>query len=224
MFKVFHFQFISKYSFVLLLMNYIEIHMSDNRKRAILLIFFSSLIGIITLITINQNGRYGNADHLTNEVTLSAPPLASKAQSPLLEEKKDVRDSLVNFATKQLLVPYKYASCDPAIGFDCSGFVFYVFQHFNIPSPRTSSAFEKAGKKISLKEVQKGDILVFTGTDASIRKGGHVGIVLSVGDSIKFIHSSSGTANGVCISALEENHYSKRFLVARDLIGEGEKD
>src|ERR1700712_1582669 len=48
---------------------------------------------------------------------------------------------LVNYACSLAGTPYKYASTDPRQGFDCSGFVTYVFNHFHIMVPRTSVDF-----------------------------------------------------------------------------------
>ena len=57
------------------------------------------------------------------------------------------------------------------------------------------------GKTIDQKEAQKGDVIVFTGTDVKLRVGGHVGIILeNKNGDISFIHGSSGKANGVTIS------------------------
>ena len=41
-------------------------------------------------------------------------------------------DSILAFAKTLIGIPYLYASTDPAKGFDCSGFITYVFNHFNI--------------------------------------------------------------------------------------------
>ena len=123
-------------------------------------------------------------------------------------------DDIIWFAKKQLGTPYKYASADPKNGgLDCSGFLFYVFTHFNIKVPRSSKDYMNYGKTIDVDDAKKGDVVVFTGTNASQRIGGHVGLVLeNNGGNLKFIHGSSGKASGVTISNLSEGYYSKRFL------------
>jgi cell wall-associated NlpC family hydrolase len=69
------------------------------------------------------------------------------------------------------------------------------------------------GNTISKNNAKTGDVIVFTGTDASQRIGGHVGIVLENNNgNISFIHSSSGKKNGVIISSLSEGYYTQRFL------------
>ena len=123
-------------------------------------------------------------------------------------------DDIIWFAKKQLGTPYKYASADPKNGgLDCSGFLFYVFTHFNIKVPRSSKDYMNYGKTIDVDDAKKGDVVVFTGTNASQRIGGHVGLVLENNDgNLKFIHGSSGKASGVTISNLSEGYYSQRFL------------
>ena len=46
--------------------------------------------------------------------------------------------------------PYVYAEQDPNIGFDCSGFINYVFKNYDITVPRSSSGFKNFGKKIAI--------------------------------------------------------------------------
>ena len=108
-------------------------------------------------------------------------------------------------------IPYKYASTDPSIGFDCSGFITYVFNHFGIKVPRSSVDFTNVGNEINWHQAKEGDLILFTGTVDSIRIVGHMGIVTENADTLKFIHATSGRANGVTISALQ-GYYEKRFI------------
>jgi cell wall-associated NlpC family hydrolase len=119
---------------------------------------------------------------------------------------------LVAFAKTLIGTSYCYASTDKEKGFDCSGFVTYVFNHFNIAVPRSSVDFTNVGKEIDYHEAGPGDIILFTGTDSTIRVVGHMGIVISnQDDSLQFIHSSSGKAKGVVITTLER-YYRTRFV------------
>lgn len=133
-----------------------------------------------------------------------------------LDDKAVPADSLISFAYTLIGTPYLYASMDPRKGFDCSGFINYVFNHFKINVPRSSRDFENFGKTVPLSDVKKGDIILFTGTDSLIRIIGHIGIVISTdGGSTKFIHSTSGKAHGVTVSTLDV-YYQRRFMrVAR---------
>ena len=118
---------------------------------------------------------------------------------------------LISFAKTLIDVPYKYASIDPSIGFDCSGFITYIFNHFDIAVPRSSVGFTNMGRTIDLQNAKPGDLILFTGTDSSIRIVGHMGLVISNQNGLlEFIHSSSGKANGVVITPLEK-YYMARF-------------
>jgi cell wall-associated NlpC family hydrolase len=126
----------------------------------------------------------------------------------------DLRDSIVNFAEHYLGTPYLYAGVTEK-GFDCTGFVYFVFNHFGIRTSRTSSGYENAGGTIETAKAQKGDIILFTGTNSEIRKVGHAGIVYSNNDgTLYFIHSSSSKNHfGVTITHFNESSgYQKRFL------------
>ena len=123
--------------------------------------------------------------------------------------------SLIQFCKLQLGTNYKYSSCNPTEGFDCSGFVYYVFNHFNVKVPRSSIDFGNIEKTIHPDSAKVGDVIVFTGTNSKNRLPGHVGIVISKqGQELMFIHSSSNKKkSGVKISTYKESPYYKiRFL------------
>lgn len=120
---------------------------------------------------------------------------------------------LLEFARSMLGIRYRSASSSPSRGFDCSGFVNYVFSNFGFKVPRSSREFATSGEAKKLEDAKIGDIILFTGTNSRSRTPGHVGIIYAInGDEVKFIHSSSGNAKGVTISSLEEGFYKKRFL------------
>ena len=121
-------------------------------------------------------------------------------------------EEVVAFAQTLEGVPYQYASCDPGSGFDCSGFVYYIFDHFGITVPRSSADFSNLGQAIGREQAKPGDLILFTGTDSSRKTVGHIGMVLSNdNDSVRFIHSSSGSAHGVTTSPLN-GYYEGRFM------------
>ena len=119
---------------------------------------------------------------------------------------------LVNYAQSLTGIPYKYACTDPREGFDCSGFITYVFNHFKIAVPRSSVDFTDVEREIELKNAKRGDIILFTGTDSTIRVIGHMGIITSnPGEELRFIHSTSGKAYGVTTTPLN-SYYQSRFV------------
>ncbi|KOS05151.1 glycoside hydrolase [Flavobacterium akiainvivens] len=135
-----------------------------------------------------------------------AQPLAVKADTAVA-----LRDSVVAFAKKYMGIKYCYASADPKKGFDCSGFVNYVYKHFNIDLPRSSSGFKSLGKPLKPADFKVGDVLVFYGYRDKNHIG-HVGIVCEAnGMQSKFIHASSGSEMAVTISELGSDMYTRRF-------------
>jgi len=123
-------------------------------------------------------------------------------------------DTLLALAKSQLGKNYCYAVSDPEKGFDCSGFVYFIFHSFKIEVPRSSKLYKNYGQKIDIDSARAGDVIVFTGTNAKKRSPGHVGIVISCNNGVPtFIHSSSGKQKGVIISDFNESpYYKKRFI------------
>src|SRR6187401_577877 len=122
-----------------------------------------------------------------------------------------IPDSLVAFGKSLVGTPYLYASSDPENGFDCSGFITYVFNHFGIAVPRSSLDFTNVGLEVPKEFASPGDLILFTGTDSTIRIVGHMGIVESnERGTLLFLHSTSGKAYGVVISPLK-GYYEGRF-------------
>lgn len=128
-------------------------------------------------------------------------------------------DSILEIATAQLGVPYKYATSNPDISFDCSGFTSYVYSSCDVPSSRSSKAYGNLGAEVPLENCQPGDCLIFSGTAAGSKTIGHVGIVVSNDQNgLKFIHCSSSKKHfGVVITDYHESNYPKRLLQVRRL-------
>lgn len=85
-----------------------------------------------------------------------------------------LRDKIVALAKSLIGLPYKYGG-DDIDGFDCSGFVYYVYDSFGIEIPRTAKKQAKLRGKISFEKAKPGDILVFK----LKRREWHAGIFLN---------------------------------------------
>ncbi len=121
-------------------------------------------------------------------------------------------EKLMTFAETLVGIPYKYASTDPKVGFDCSGFITYVFNHFSAKVPRSSIEFTNVGDVITETEARRGDIILFTGTNPNEKHVGHMGLVTSNdATGLSFIHSTSGKAYSVTVTPL--NDYYRTRLV-----------
>lgn len=96
-------------------------------------------------------------------------------------------------------------------GFDCSGYVQYLYKKHDVTLPRTAWAQSKKGLSIDKEDLQKGDLLFFL-TD---KKRGipvtHVGIYIGNG---QFIHAAS-KKDGIIISPITHGSYAKTFVSAR---------
>ncbi len=152
-----------------------------------------------------------NTDSIVNTPTAVVPVLPPKG-SQYINTASTTAEELLSYAKTLIGTPYKYASTDPLVGFDCSGFITYIFNHFHIAVPRSSIDFINVEKEISLADAKPGDIVLFTGTDSTTREVGHMGIITSKENGeYFFIHSTSGKAQGVTISSLNK-YYSFRFV------------
>lgn len=139
-------------------------------------------------------------------------PVVDSPQVDLTYPKVTLGDSIEQFGKEFLGVPYVYGGTSKE-GFDCSGFVYYVFDNFEIKVPRTSAGFENFGQEIPIDSVRKGDILVFLSPTRD--EIGHVGIVTNPnGMESEFIHASSSKEMQVMISSLKQPGYQRRFVKA----------
>ena len=172
-------------------------------------------ITIVVALTACASKKDRKAAKQSEDITTVKPAnsyIPAAGDKKMIARETDQPDSLVAFAKTLIGVPYLYACTDPQKGFDCSGFVTYVFNHFNIAIPRSSVDFTNYGREIDLEKARPGDLILFTGTDSSDLVVGHMGIVESTkDDTLRFIHSTSGKAKGVVISPLGD-HYKRRFV------------
>lgn len=114
-------------------------------------------------------------------------------------------------------IKYKYGGNSPATGFDCSGFVRYVFHNAaNLTLPPTARAIAQIGKSVKKDDLQPGDLVFFN----TLKKAfSHVGIYL--GDN-KFIHAPR-TGKTIQVDSLQNSYWASRFEGAQRLDEEVEK-
>ena len=115
--------------------------------------------------------------------------------------------TLIDSAFSYIGTPYKWAGTSRS-GMDCSGFVSTAFSAINVPLSRSSLEMSTQGKDIPLSQAEVGDLLFFKTTRRRDRIS-HVGIVVGVGDEVKFIHAS--VSQGITVSSLSENYWQKAY-------------
>ena len=91
--------------------------------------------------------------------------------------------------------PYVWGGSSPSTGFDCSGFVQYVYAHFGINLPRTTFEQVNCGTPVSLNNIKPGDLVFEFGSSEGPN---HVGIYIGNGQMI----DAAGVGQGVTISKL----------------------
>ena len=108
-------------------------------------------------------------------------------------------------------IKYKYGGSKPETGFDCSGFVRYVFsQATNLTLPPTARAISQIGKTVKKEELQPGDLVFFNTLKSAFS---HVGIY--VGDN-KFIHAPRAGGE-VRVENMQTSYWQNRYNGAQRL-------
>ena len=150
---------------------------------------------------------------ITNNNAIKSHVIIKKKEPSIKINTENVKaKECIEFAETLIGVKYKYGSSVKENGFDCSGFVWYVFNHFNITVPRVSEEFTNAGKEVSISESKPGDIILFTGSDASSAIVGHMGLITeNKNGEITFLHAASGGGKGVMKSKMSE-YFITRFV------------
>ena len=156
---------------------------------------------------------FGNISRYEREVIdESAMPISRRAEllikpdmAALGAEERIV--TLIDSAYSYIGTPYKWAGTSRS-GMDCSGFVSTAFSAINVPLSRSSIEMSTQGKDIPLSQAEVGDLLFFK-TNRKRNRISHVGIVVGVGDEVKFIHAS--VSQGITVSSLSEHYWQKAY-------------
>ncbi|WP_153126284.1 LysM peptidoglycan-binding domain-containing protein [Peribacillus tepidiphilus] len=129
-------------------------------------------------------------------------PNGNSATSPTVDRQS--QNTIVEEAKKLMGIPYSWAGSSPT-GFDCSGFIYYVYKKVGYQIPRLSAAtYFDLGKPVS--NPLPGDAIFFYSNPNNPFLITHMGIYLG---NNQFIHASS--SKGVTISSVEESYYKLRF-------------
>jgi cell wall-associated NlpC family hydrolase len=125
-------------------------------------------------------------------------------------------EGITSYAKKFRGTPYVWGGVKPS-GFDCSGFVRYVFNRFGLPIAHSSRDLAEMGYVVKPEEAYAGDLIFFRRSSTSKSEVSHVGIVVSSDEKgVQFIHAASG--KGVIYSNLSEKYYKTHFVAIRRVV------
>lgn len=147
------------------------------------------------------------ADGLIGPATYSA--LLGKDMPDISHSMNYVAGRIIASSMDYIGVPYVFGGTSP-YGFDCSGYVQYVFANAGISLPRTADVQYEVGTPISTTDLVSGDLVFFT---TYTYGASHVGIYLGDG---KFIHASS--SRGVTVDSLGSSYWSSHYIGARRIL------
>lgn len=117
--------------------------------------------------------------------------IIKKQQEEALASKGDPNATaadIIAYARKFVGNPYVWGGNSLTEGCDCSGFVHLVFKHFGYSLPRYSMSFLNVGKKVTLDEIQPGDIVIYN----KLNGIGHVAIYIGDGKIVEAQSSAAG--------------------------------
>lgn len=106
-------------------------------------------------------------------------------------------------------VPYKFGGTTPA-GFDCSGYIRYVFQKIGFDMPRQADEQYTVGKKVEKNNLQPGDLVFFETYEPGIS---HSGIYIGDGQFI-----SATSSSGVAVADIDDSYWGPRYRGAKRVL------
>jgi hypothetical protein len=185
-----------------------------------------SFFGAAAFFLTQNSGRDGVVETLTSLSTKALLPLIvpitlvltgcagdmdikPEPVKPRPVAKKSINAPVVDYALQFQGVPYRYGSASPQEGFDCSGFVKYVYEQNGVQLPRTVKEMANVLTPVPNSNIHSGDLLFFNTSGDSIS---HVGIYMN---GMEFIHAPSSKTGKVTISSLKNNYWRDRFVNAR---------
>ena len=144
----------------------------------------------------------------TSSQSSSSSSSGSSSSGSSSSSSNELGDKVVAFAKKYVGYRYVFGGTTPSGGFDCSGFVYYVYKQMGRNVGRLCTNQLSAGTQVSRKDLKPGDIVVFERTYNSNSRATHSGIYIGNG---QFIHAAN-TRLGVCITSIDTEYYLSRLI------------
>lgn len=142
-------------------------------------------------VNITGTTGYVSADYVTVHNTLPKGVTLEELNAQVEEASESAGISVVEYAKQFLGNPYVWGGTSLTNGCDCSGFTMRIYEHFGYSLSRTSAAQSGNGTRVSLSEIQPGDLLFYS-------YGGSIGHVAMYIGGGQIIHAST-ERTGICI-------------------------
>lgn len=191
-------------------------------KKILLLILLNTLLFSENIFIIkNQDGSIATNKKVKHKKNSFFDDLIEE-QERLLSELREIKskknriynkNQILNNAKKHLGGKYVWGGTKPK-GFDCSGYVQYLYKKEGVSLPRTAYAQSKVGLYVTRSELKRGDLLFFLTDKKRNIPITHVGMYIG---NDRFIHAAS-RKKGIIISSLSKSKYNKIFVKAKRII------
>ncbi len=163
----------------------------------------------------------GSSERKPSQTSNNTTSTENKTPNKETTEKTDNKEAtsnssagsnVVSYAKQYIGYSYTLGGTKPSTGFDCSGFVYYVFNSCGYSLSRSCQVQAKSGSAVSRQNLVAGDLVFFNnGSGGSI---GHVGIYIGGG---QFVHAEN-SRTGVRTDTINSGYYNKYYYSARRII------
>lgn len=143
---------------------------------------------------------------LTENALTAALP--AKSTTPVTSKRDTITAALIKEAESHIGLPYVWGGTSPVTGFDCSGFVQYVFGQQGIQLQRVSAQQALNGNAVSYSNIQPGDLMFFSMSENGVV--GHVGMYIGNGQMI-----AAETVGGISKVSVSTSYWQSRIVVIR---------
>jgi cell wall-associated NlpC family hydrolase len=150
-----------------------------------------------------QLGAAEAVENVTAQQEHMVLSVAGEAAEETRRARRLGRPRVVAIAMRYLGIPYRWAGSSPS-GFDCSGFVMYVYSRLGVELPHSSWMLWSIGRPVARRDLRPGDVVFFNGRS-------HVGIYVGRG---RFIHSPH-SGDVVRVQSMSESRYRATYDGAR---------
>lgn len=163
---------------------------------------------------LNTTGGTATNASMANSSASNAGSSGSSGSSRILPNLPGTpnQNRIVGIAQAQLGARYTWAGVSPSTGFDCSGFVYYVYNTYGFSLDRTMPDQFNAGRRVRMEDLRPGDIVFFA--DTYMPGLSHNGIYIGDG---KFIHAVDESV-GVAITPLNSAYWESRYAGAVHIV------